>query len=113
MIVQLNALGGAPSLMLHGEHSRIDFKLLYTNYILAPFYMLLYALLAIIHINIILICKCLSMKLQPCIYTDVEFLNLLYTGRLFHSYILDESICHFRVPGLFCHFYSILDGKSC
>ena len=34
----------------------------------------------------------------------------LYTGELFHSYMLDESIC------LFCHFVAFilfLDGKSC
>ena len=26
--------------------------------------------------------------------------------------MLDKSICHFRVYGLFCRFYSIFDGKS-
>ena len=41
--------------------------------------------------------------------------NPLYTGGFFHCYILDESICHFRVSGLFCLFYStcIFDGNSC
>ena len=28
-----------------------------------------------------------------------SFLNLLYTGRLFHCYMLDKSICHFRGDG--------------
>ena len=42
-----------------------------------------------------------------------ECVNLLYTGGLFHCYMLDKSICHFRVSSLFCHFNSILDGKSC
>ena len=37
--------------------------------------------------------------------------NPLYIGGLFHYYMLDESICHFRVSGLFCLFYSIFDGK--
>ena len=36
-------------------------------------------------------------------------LNPLYTGRLFHCYMLDESICHFRC--LFCYFYSSFGGK--
>ena len=42
----------------------------------------------------------------------VEF-SPLYTGGLFQSYMLEKSICHFRGVGLFCRFYSILDGKSC
>ena len=25
-----------------------------------------------------------------------QFINPLYTGGLFHCYLLDESICHFR-----------------
>ena len=37
----------------------------------------------------------------------------LYTDRLFCCYILDESISHLRVLGLFCCFYSVSDGKSC
>ena len=32
----------------------------------------------------------------------------LYTGRLFHLYMLDESICHFR--GI-CRFYSNFYGN--
>ena len=52
----------------------------------------------------------------PCIMVMLESIlskiNPLYTSRLFHYYMLDESICHFRVLGLFCHFYSILDGNS-
>ena len=36
-----------------------------------------------------------------------------YTGDLFHYYMLDESICHFRGIGS-CHFYSVFFyGKSC
>ena len=39
--------------------------------------------------------------------------NLLYTGILFHCYMLDESICHFRdVESIFFCFYSIFDGIS-
>ena len=29
------------------------------------------------------------------------FFNPLYTGRLFHCYMLDKSICQFRASGLF------------
>ena len=36
-----------------------------------------------------------------------------YAGGHFHCYMLDESICHFWVSGLFCHFSSIFDRKSC
>ena len=32
----------------------------------------------------------------------------LYTGRLFHCYILDKSICHFRGVGSIFFFFSIL-----
>ena len=40
--------------------------------------------------------------------------NQLYTGGLFHCYVLDKSICPFTgVRSVFCHFYSILDGESC
>ena len=38
--------------------------------------------------------------------------NQLYTGRLFHCYMLEESIVILGVSGLFCRFYSIFDGKS-
>ena len=46
------------------------------------------------------------------IYMKVSktYTNPLYTGGLFHCYMLDESICHFR-SGRFCQFYSISDGK--
>ena len=41
-------------------------------------------------------------------------INPLYTDGLFHCYMLEEFICHFRgVRSLFCHLYSIFDGKSC
>ena len=43
--------------------------------------------------------------------TQLDF-NPLYTGGLFHCYILDEAICHFRGVGYFFRFYSIIDGKS-
>ena len=32
-------------------------------------------------------------------------LNPLYTNRLFHCYMLGESICHLGSLGLFCRFY--------
>ena len=35
----------------------------------------------------------------------------LYTSGLFHSYMFDKSICHFRGVGSIRHFYSIFDGK--
>ena len=35
----------------------------------------------------------------------------VYTGKLFHCYMLDKFICHFMVSSLFCRFYSIFDGK--
>ena len=38
--------------------------------------------------------------------------NLLYTGRLFHCYMLVESFCHFRGVGSVLTLYSIFDGKS-
>ena len=34
-----------------------------------------------------------------------ENFNPLYTGRLFRCSMLDESICHLGVSGLFCSFY--------
>ena len=39
--------------------------------------------------------------------------NPWYTGELFHCYMLKDFICHLGVSGLFCHFYSTFDGKSC
>ena len=31
-----------------------------------------------------------------CLLPDSKLLNPLYTGELFHCYMLDELICHFR-----------------
>ena len=49
----------------------------------------------------------------PIKYIKLEFVragqpvvNPLYTNGLFHCYMLDESICHLGVSGLFCRFYS-------
>ena len=39
--------------------------------------------------------------------------NPLYTGRLFHCYILDESICHFNGVGSILSLLFYFDGKSC
>ena len=42
--------------------------------------------------------------------------NPLYASKLFHCYMLDKSICHFRDVKsilLLFKFYSIFDGKSC
>ena len=46
------------------------------------------------------------------------YFNPLYTGRLFHCYILDEAICHFRGVGsilllLFYLWWKILLGTVC
>ena len=38
-------------------------------------------------------------------------IKTLYTGGLFHCYMLDESICQLGVSGLFCRFYSIFRWK--
>ena len=38
-----------------------------------------------------------------------SFINPLYIGTLFQLYI---ERAHLSFLGLFCHFYSILDGKS-
>ena len=40
-------------------------------------------------------------------------LNPLYTGRLFHCYMLDKSICHFQGVGSTLSLFSTFDGKSC
>ena len=41
-------------------------------------------------------------------------INSLYTGRLFHHYMLDESIYHFMgVGSILSLFYSIFGEKSC
>ena len=50
--------------------------------------------------------------LKEKVASKILFFNPLFTGGLFHCYMLDKSICHFRRSGLFCRFYSILDGKS-
>ena len=39
--------------------------------------------------------------------------NPLYSSGLSYSYIMDESICHFRGVGSIYRFYSISNGKSC
>ena len=44
---------------------------------------------------------------------DTTCINPFFIGRLFHCYMLDESICHLGVSGPFCNFYSISDEKSC
>ena len=36
------------------------------------------------------------LHLSPKQVSTLEGINLLYTGRLFHCYKLDEFICHFR-----------------
>ena len=42
------------------------------------------------------------------------FLNPLYTGKLFHCYMLDESIIlSFRCVRYILLLYTIFDGKSC
>ena len=48
------------------------------------------------------------------VYTVWKFTNLLYTGRLFHCYMLDASICHFRDVGsiLSLLFYQFLQKIS-
>ena len=45
---------------------------------------------------------------------DLFFLcfNPLYIGGLFHCYMLDLPFVILGVLGVFCHFYSIFDGKS-
>ena len=39
--------------------------------------------------------------------------NLLYTCGLFHCYMLDKSICHFRGVGSILSLLFFFDGKSC
>ena len=41
-----------------------------------------------------------------------ELINPLYTGRLFHCYILDDPFVILGVLSLFHQFYSIFDRKS-
>ena len=42
-----------------------------------------------------------------------NLLNQLYTGRFFHCYMVESPIVILGMSGLFCHFYSNFDGKSC
>ena len=42
-----------------------------------------------------------------------SLLNPLHAGRLFYCYMLDKSICHFRVVRSVLSLYFIFDGKSC
>ena len=46
-------------------------------------------------------------------YNSAIGFHPLYTGRLFHCYMLDESIYLLVVSGPLCRYYSIFDGKSC
>ena len=52
--------------------------------------------------GVVVICDSINFKLNP-----------LYTGRLFHCYMLDESICHLRGVRSTLWLYSIFDGKIC
>ena len=40
-------------------------------------------------------------------------INPLYTGRLFHYYMFDESICHYRGVGSILSLLFYFEGKSC
>ena len=45
-------------------------------------------------------------------YPNFSF-NLLYNDELFHCYILNETICHFRdIRSILSFFYFIFDGKE-
>ena len=48
------------------------------------------------------------MEKNYSVEVQILYFNQLCTGGLFHCYVLDESICHFRVSGLFCHFILFL-----
>ena len=50
--------------------------------------------------------------LCPYAATVVQGSNSLYTGRLFHCYMLDKSICHFRGSGSISSLLFYFDGKS-
>ena len=52
--------------------------------------------------------KCRGNSVDP----DQIVVNPLYTGGLFHCYMLDESVI-LGVSDIFCQFYSIFGGKSC
>ena len=43
--------------------------------------------------------------------TVVQGINPLYTGRLFHCYMLDKSICHFRGFESISSLLFYIDGK--
>ena len=40
--------------------------------------------------------NCITIFIQLPLQNGTKYFNPLYTGRLFHCYMLDESICHFR-----------------
>ena len=41
---------------------------------------------------------------------EIFFINPLYTCGLFHCYMLDKSICHFRRVGSILSLFSFFDG---
>ena len=45
------------------------------------------------------------------IYTFFKHFNLLYTGGLFHCYMLEESVCQFRGVGSILSLLFNFDGK--
>ena len=51
-----------------------------------------------------------SITVPPKIYQDFNSINPYLPSGLFHPYILDESIWHFK--GLLFHFYSFVLAKS-
>ena len=65
----------------------------------------------------LLLPETVPLKVKTCL--DKEkiitklMVNPLYAGGLFHCFMFDEIIVILGVLGLFCHFYSIFDGKSC
>ena len=61
-------------------------------------------------------CKASTLSTRPGspLRQTRQLFNSLYTGGLFHCYMLDRSFCHSRgVLGLICHFKSVFDGNSC
>ena len=62
--------------------------------------------------NIMLLFYLQSEQCCDCLFA---FLRPIYTGGLFHIFLLDEFICHFRGVGsiLSLQFYAIFDGKFC
>ena len=53
---------------------------------------------------------CSPVGLTPGTLDQQAIAKPLYTGGLFHCYMLDDSICHFGVSGL--SLYSIFDGNN-